>query len=235
MEVVERLRRKGEPIRIFGESDKDCRLRLRALELLEEHDMTRKRLKKDAKSFEPMSGTESAEKPSDHDGKSTMEASDSSNVSTRTPARLREGIGMNSVMDLKLIWTDTPRVYPIIYYTLKGLLADWEEALSKRPDNVRNSAQGQQVTAMQAQTAEYLKPLFKSLRKRALEPDMLLRIAEIVHYMQLREYRKANDSYLQLSIGNAPWPIGITMAGLKRLMTFAQSHYPPDDLSKLMG
>lgn len=40
-----------------------------------------------------------------------------------------------------------------------------------------------------------------------------MRIAEIVHYMQKREYRMANDSYLQLSIGNAPWPIGVTAVG----------------------
>ena len=42
---------------------------------------------------------------------------------------------------------------------------------------------------------------------------MLARIAEIVHYMQKRQYQKANDSYLRLSIGNAPWPIGVTMVG----------------------
>ena len=42
---------------------------------------------------------------------------------------------------------------------------------------------------------------------------MLARIAEIVHYMQKRQYQKANDAYLRLSIGNAPWPIGVTMVG----------------------
>lgn len=42
---------------------------------------------------------------------------------------------------------------------------------------------------------------------------MLVRIAEIVYYMQMRQYQKANDSYLRLSIGNAPWPIGVTMVG----------------------
>lgn len=31
--------------------------------------------------------------------------------------------------------------------------------------------------------------------------------------MQKRQYQKANDSYLRLSIGNAPWPIGVTMVG----------------------
>lgn len=67
---------------------------------------------------------------------------------------------------------------------------------------------------MQLQSAEYLKPLFKSLRKRQLEPDVLQGLAEIVYYMQKREYLKSNDSYLRLSIGNAPWPIGVTMVGI---------------------
>ena len=43
---------------------------------------------------------------------------------------------------------------------------------------------------------------------------MLHRLAEIVHHMQKRQYQRANDAYLRLSIGNAPWPIGVTMVGL---------------------
>jgi len=89
-----------------------------------------------------------------------------------------------------------------------------------------------------ATSAEYLKPLFKSLRKRVrpsppllssstrapadaaphrpqeLAPDVLQNIAEITHNMQKREYLRANDAYLRLSIGNAPWPIGVTMVGI---------------------
>lgn len=43
---------------------------------------------------------------------------------------------------------------------------------------------------------------------------MLLAISEITYNMQIREYLKANDAYLRLSIGNAPWPIGVTMVGI---------------------
>lgn len=28
------------------------------------------------------------------------------------------------------------------------------------------------------------------------------------------DYVKANDAYLQMAIGNAPWPIGVTMVGI---------------------
>jgi pre-mRNA-splicing factor 18 len=47
-----------------------------------------------------------------------------------------------------------------------------------------------------------------------LAPDVLQAVAEIVHHMQTREYIRANDAYLRLSIGNAPWPIGVTMVGI---------------------
>ncbi|RUS12794.1 LOW QUALITY PROTEIN: Prp18 domain-containing protein, partial [Endogone sp. FLAS-F59071] len=98
-----------------------------------------------------------------------------------------------------------------------------------------------------------------------LEPDILARITEITHNMQQRLYLKAQDAYLRLSIGNSPWPIGVTMVGihersarekifaaqvahvlndettrkwiqsLKRLMSFCQDKYPPDTLAQRIG
>ena len=48
---------------------------------------------------------------------------------------------------------------------------------------------------------------------QSLPADVLGRLSEIIHYMQSRQYQRANDSYLRLSIGNAAWPIGVTMVG----------------------
>ena len=44
--------------------------------------------------------------------------------------------------------------------------------------------------------------------------DVMVNLALICQYMQEREYVKANDTYYLLSIGNAPWPIGVTMVGI---------------------
>jgi pre-mRNA-splicing factor 18 len=85
--------------------------------------------------------------------------------------------------------------------------------MADRPDQVKRSTQGKLTAATQKQSGDYLKPLFKALRKRELEPDVLAAVAEITHYTQTREYLRANDAYLRLSIGNAPWPIGVTMVG----------------------
>ncbi|CEH12781.1 U5 snRNP-associated RNA splicing factor [Ceraceosorus bombacis] len=290
LETQRGLRAKGEPIQLFGESIKERRLRLRALELLEErgggagrsgqNDFMRAMAGAEAKDAEvaleaarraELGMSSSADKFNlAKEGKDTQgdtqegeEAQKKEKESVEEKGR--EGVGMNSLLDLELVKKDIDKVYPIIYYTLKGLLRDWEEALAQRSLEVRQTTQGKLMAATQVQSAEYLKPLFKQLRQRAVLPDVLMRLAEIVHYVQKRQYRYANDSYLQLSIGNAPWPIGVTMVGihersgrekifssnvahvlndevsrkyiqsLKRLMTFAQTKYPPKDASFLMG
>jgi len=228
---------------------------LRALELIEEKDSERHGGQNDLK--KALEDVESrAQTGSELEKGRRKEDKDS-----------KEGRGANGaeVLDLNLVKTDPDKLYPIIYWALKRTLKEWEEWMDDRPEDVKRTTQGKLAAATQRQSAEYLKPLFKLLRSRSLPPDMLVRVSEIVHHMQKRQYQKANDSYLRLSIGNAPWPIGVTMVGihersarekisadqvahvlndevsrkyiqsLKRLLTFSQSKYPPYDVTQLMG
>jgi pre-mRNA-splicing factor 18 len=55
-----------------------------------------------------------------------------------------------------------------------------------------------------------MKPFYRRLKKRAMDKDVLEKITEICEFLVKRQYRRANDIYLRLSIGNAPWPIGVT-------------------------
>ncbi|KAJ7931353.1 Prp18 domain-containing protein [Mycena leptocephala] len=250
-ETIRRLRSKGQPIRLFAESDKDRRLRLRALELIEEKDHDRQGGQNDFK--KALEDVENVERE--------MKAKGTGKGKKRDDAEQ----AANSVLDLGLIKSDPDKLYPLIYFALKRTLREWGEAMDERPESVKRTTQGKLAAATQVQSAEYLKPLFKSLRARSLPADVLGRMAEIVHYMQKRQYQRANDSYLRLSIGNAPWPIGVTMVGihersarekissdqvahvlndevsrkyiqsLKRLLTFSQTKYPPEDVSQLMG
>ncbi|KAI0688096.1 Prp18 domain-containing protein [Cytidiella melzeri] len=249
-EAIRRLRAKGQPIRLFGESDRDRQLRLRALELIEEKEHERQGGQNDfRKALE------------DVESRARKEINDTSKQKEGRESKDSGG----EVLDLTLVKTDPNKLYPIIYYALKRKLKEWEEWMDDRPEHIKRTTQGKLASATQHQSAEYLKPLFKLLRSRSLPPDMLARVAEIVHYMQKRQYQKANDSYLRLSIGNAPWPIGVTMVGihersarekisadqvahvlndevsrkyiqsLKRLLTFSQTKYPPEDVTQLMG
>lgn len=121
-ETVRRLRAKGQPIRLFGESDKERRLRLRALELIEEkgHD------KAGGNDFRK--ALEDVEK-SERELKATEGGGDSGKGK-------KKGSGVDSgesVLDLELLKTDPDRLYPIIYYALKRALKEWEESLADRP------------------------------------------------------------------------------------------------------
>ncbi|KAG8853183.1 mRNA splicing protein prp18 [Serendipita sp. 411] len=249
-EAIRRLRAKGQPIRLFGESDKDRRLRLRALELIEERVGDKTTGQNDfRKALEDVEEEE----------RRKMERG------TQNDTKKGEKREADTQVDLALIKADPDKLYPVIYYALKKTLADWAQWMDERPESVKRTNQGKIAAATQVQSGEYLKPLFKQLRARSLAPDVLARIAEIVHYMQKRQYQRANDAYLRLSIGNAPWPIGVTMVGihersarekistdlvahvlndevsrkyiqsLKRLLTFSQTKYPPEDSSQLMG
>ncbi|CAE7082504.1 unnamed protein product [Rhizoctonia solani] len=263
-EAIRRLRQKGQPIRLFAETDRERRLRLRALELIEERGERGSSQNVFKKALEEMEGTldkEEIERRAGHTDKGRDTPDDSKQDASKAQAAADE----NAVIDLALIKTNPDKLYPLIYYALKRVLKEWEQSMAERPDQVKRSTQGKLAAATQVQSAEYLKPLFKQLRSKTIAADVLGKLAEIIHYMQKREYQKANDAYLRLSIGNAAWPIGVTMVGIhersarekissdqvahvlndevsrkyiqsvKRLLTFAQTKYPPSDMSQLMG
>jgi pre-mRNA-splicing factor 18 len=130
---------------------------------------------------------------------------------------------------------------------LKGLLKEWKD----------QSVSDKQAECIYSQALEHIQPLFGLLADDRLSNDMFRHVATICRYMKAREYLRANDAYLQLAIGNSPWPIGVTMVGIhersarekissnqvahvlndetqrkwihaiKRILTFCQSKYPP--------
>ncbi|KAI9325629.1 Prp18-domain-containing protein [Obelidium mucronatum] len=162
----------------------------------------------------------------------------------------------------RLLDRDPEKTRILIAIYFKKILLVWERTLNETDSDSKDK---RFALATREQTAEYMKPFFVQLKQGSLENDVVARVTEICKHMQDREYLKANDAYLRLSIGNAPWPIGVTMVGIhersgrekissshvahglndetqrkwiqsiKRMMTFAQSIYPPDDLGKAIG
>ncbi|XP_050762988.1 pre-mRNA-splicing factor 18 isoform X5 [Gymnogyps californianus] len=203
-EVIRRLRERGEPIRLFGETDYDAFQRLRKIEILAPE--VNKGLRNDLKAAldkidqqylnEIVGGQEAGDDDSQNDLKVHEE-----NTTIEELEALGESLGRG----------DDHYDMDIITKFLKTLPADIKES-----------------------------------------------ITDIIKFMLQREYVKANDAYLQMAIGNAPWPIGVTMVGihartgrekifskhvahvlndetqrkyiqgLKRLMTICQKHFPTD-------
>ncbi|XP_029108211.1 pre-mRNA-splicing factor 18 isoform X1 [Scleropages formosus] len=250
-EVIRRLRERGEPIRLFGESDYDAFQRLRKIEILAPE--VNKGLRNDLKAAmdkidqqylnELVGGQEAGDADTQHDLKVHEE-----NTTIEELEALGESLGTG----------DDNRDMDVINKVLKFLLGVWAKDLNGREEYVKRSVQGKLASATHKQTESYLKPLFRKLRKKSLSADIKESITDIIKFMLQREYVKANDAYLQMAIGNAPWPIGVTMVGihartgrekifskhvahvlndetqrkyiqgLKRLMTICQKHFPTD-------
>ncbi|KAI5838869.1 Prp18 domain-containing protein [Morchella snyderi] len=118
------------------------------------------------------------------------------------------------VLDMKDVGVDDGKVYRQLGAWFALVLREWEMALEGRPEAVKESFQGKAAARSMQQAKLYMAPLFVHFRKRDLKTELYTKICEIVVEAQARRYVKANDLYLRLSIGNAAWPIGVTMVGI---------------------
>ena len=127
-ETIRRLRAKGQPVRLFGESDKDRRLRLRALELIEEKGHERVGGQNDFR--KALEDVESAERlMRDRNANSTAGDEDKGKKKDDSASSESE----IAVLDMALIKTDPDKLYPVIYYALKRALKEWGESMAERP------------------------------------------------------------------------------------------------------
>lgn len=110
------MRQKGQPIRLFGETDKERRLRLRALELIEQK-----------------GGDKGSQANDFKKALEDVEKSENSKADRLNKTKDTRDDDEEQVLDLSLLKTDRDKLYPIIYFALKKKLKEWEEALEERP------------------------------------------------------------------------------------------------------
>lgn len=101
-----------------------------------------------------------------------------------------------------------------IYNYLKGLLRQWEDDLAQRPDHIKKSVAGRNESKTLKQCKDYIRPLFKLCKARRLEPGLQGHLNKIVGFAQQGEFVMAHDAYIDVAIGRAAWPIGVTMVGI---------------------
>jgi len=236
-EVIRRLRSRGEPITLFGESDID---RLKRLRKLEER--------------EPVERNVGMDDDFGHTLRELTKHPEESNKNKEKKEEIVEEPDMSKVKTKE----------DFILAILKKLLKEWNMELESRTDIQKRAAQGKNDTVTYKQCKKHIRPLFKSLKKKTLPIDILNPVHDICNFLEKKEYVRAHDSYLRMSIGNAPWPMGVTMVGIhersarekiftsqvahvlndetqrkyiqavKRLMTFCQKKHQTDP-SKTVG
>nr|POF23934.1 pre-mrna-splicing factor 18 [Quercus suber] len=112
------------------------------------------------------------------------------------------------------------------------VLSEWQQALARRPTEVKTSSTGRQALNSHLSALENLRPLFQKLETSSLPDTLLAPILEIVDLAQKTRYVDANDAYLRLSIGKAAWPIGVTMVGIHERSAREKLHESDKDGGK---
>eukprot|EP00732_Lithocolla_globosa_P005724 Lithocolla_globosa_v1_NODE_6133_length_1131_cov_7.313835.p1 type:complete len:337 gc:universal NODE_6133_length_1131_cov_7.313835:67-1077(+) len=254
-EVIKRLRRRGEPIRLFGESDEERLLRLLNLERMDRDGVEGQR-------------NEFMKKLSDMDRDLDLEAlkKQGEGETTKRDELVQRINSLDKTpVTVELFRKEPDRIYSVLHDYIMRLLLEWEIDLNDMNENQKRSFEGKTELATMKQSMEYMQAFFKLLNNKSMPNDVLFYITTICEHMQARDYIKASDQYYLLSIGNSAWPIGVTMVGihersgreklfsnkvahvlndettrkwiqtLKRIMTYCQAKYLPDDLAKTAG
>lgn len=123
-EAIRRLRAKNQPIRLFAESDKERRLRLRALELIEERSTGSRN-----EFARVMDGVEIGLGYEEIKGESATEKKSKKLIETGpnlVPASMEDGTIKEKkpkdeevIIDVSLVKTNPHKIYPQIYFALK--------------------------------------------------------------------------------------------------------------------
>ncbi|CAH8511480.1 unnamed protein product [Dicrocoelium dendriticum] len=285
-EVIRLLRERNQPIRLFGESDYDTFQRLKRVQLLEPESKGMRNdliaaLDKvdDAEDEEFYSSGRGRTAAETHaaDVKTkesilTEEDIDKMKLDLACYVVYREGTATDdataTVVAISKLTPTTitgelesdfrDKVTEHVLRYLKFLLSKWGHTLNARSKEEKLSYSGKIGSATYTQTVDYIKPLLRALQEKCCREDILDSLVKIVALMMDGNYLKANDAYLELAIGNAPWPLGVTNHGIhsrtaqekihaknvahvlndetqrkyiqaiKRLMTQCQKYFPSD-------
>jgi len=208
-DVITKLRDKGEPILIFGETENQANLRLRSLEIGEGDSFKVKNtgnnfveaLKKVDKEY--LKAFASDDATSDDKNKMELKLYNTN----RTWSELLE-------LSTDLRRGDHKHDEMVVSEWMKVIMTMWGHELNSRHEMEKITVKGRMDGALFKQTKGYLKPLLKMLRKGNLSDDIRDSLTSMVKYIMHRDYIKANERYMEMAIGNAPWPIGVTNAGI---------------------
>eukprot|EP01084_Bolivina_argentea_P248970 416593_1 len=208
--VRHRLRSRGLPITLFGETDAERESRLCVAEAEDgEHE---------ANDFKLTGGHEKGQGGAVEE-KDVVEDVEEEKEEGWGNDKL-DAIGKTGIFTKQHSMASTQKVakpenkHTTLRRFLHGLIREWEADLNSRHEVEKASVAGRNATKMQKQTKDYLRPLFKLCRERQLNEGILENLTKMMNRMKEGEFVKAHDVYMLTAIGNAPWPIGLTMVGI---------------------
>lgn len=109
-----------------------------------------------------------------------------------------------------------------IFIYLRIRLHDWR--LEQESANKSDDTGAKDKSSMYEVSRSHLSPLLLRLRAANLPVDILRNLETIVSSLRSGDYTRANHAYLQMSIGKAAWPVGVTMVSIHERALKARSH-----------
>jgi pre-mRNA-splicing factor 18 len=213
--ITRKLRQMGLVIRYFGEGNT---MRLERL---------KKALEQQSKTLEGLSELEEFRLGQEHRIRNPFLDRDKPNTQNQqqfgieetSADKARNETAKNkkdqSVDNTEVEKEEDPSDHPkVIYKYLKLLLKEWERELANRPESITRSVAGRNESKTLKQCKDYIRPLFKLLKSRKLEDGLQFHLLKIVNFAKEGEFVQAHDSYIDMAIGRAAWPIGVTMVGI---------------------
>lgn len=200
-EITNALRELGLPVWLFGEHD-DFQRKSRLEEAREE---LKAALAGRSEQDEFRLANDGHNIPNPFIGKKNLDTEED------FPKR-KESSKQHNILQEEVEDEDDP--HKTVYKFLKMQLKLWEEDLVNRPDSVKATLSGKNETKTLKQCKDYIRPLFKQLKSRQLDKSLLNNLVKIVQFCKEGEFVKANDAYMDVAIGRAAWPIGVTMVGI---------------------
>jgi len=210
-DVEKRLRARGAPKTLFGEDEKMRFARLRELELTAElnteysrgqRNVLQQKLRENEAKLRSMRGI-----PDQHTTASQQQHHKFSGNTPKTASNALETAAEAGLGERTEKYSDEDEVLA----RMDEIIKLWRQEVSQETGH---TAKARLSIATFEQTVEYLRPLQRKLRKKTVGNDMLRALKEIFQHVHDREYVRANDVYLRLAIGNAPWPVGATQVGI---------------------
>jgi pre-mRNA-splicing factor 18 len=126
----------------------------------------------------------------------------------------------------------------IVQRFFQALLNQWEHDLNQRPDHEKHSAKGKNDLRSFEHCHEHILPLFRLCQQNTVPVDILHRVHLMVKFCEEGNFVKANDEYIKTAIGNAAWPIGLTMVGIhertgrERISTAKVAHVMNNEMER---
>ena len=102
-----------------------------------------------------------------------------------------------------------------LYNWINIVLEDWELYIKESISNkrIKSNIVKKELEKYQ-QCSQNVKPLLNLLQEKKLNQVILDKLFTVMVFAENKDLLNANDRYIDLSIGNAAWPMGLTMVGI---------------------